>query len=131
MATVTSPIILDSTGQDIVTKLNTISTSLNKTASDIPYDVNQTIKGKIDSIPVLQYEDITGTTDANGYIIVSSSVATVDNFISAFVLEPRRQVVTWWVTDVGDTRVILKVLSRSDNTTPLASSSVKIRIWHI
>ena len=95
MATVTSPIILDSTGQDIVTKLNEISHNLNKTASDIPYDVNQTIKGKIDSIPVLQYEDITGTTDASGYIIVSSSVATVDNFISAFVLEPRRQVVTW------------------------------------
>ncbi len=48
MATVTSPIILDSTGQDIVTKLNAISTNLNKTASDIPYDVNSTIKGKID-----------------------------------------------------------------------------------
>ena len=49
MATVTSPIILDSTGQDIVTKLNAISTNLNKTASDIPYDANLTIKGKIDA----------------------------------------------------------------------------------
>ena len=48
MATITSPIILDSTGQDIVTKLNAISTNLNKTASDIPYDANSTIKGKID-----------------------------------------------------------------------------------
>ena len=48
MATVTSPIILDSTGQDIVTKLNAISTNLNKTASNIPYDSNLTIKGKID-----------------------------------------------------------------------------------
>lgn len=48
MATITSPIILDSTGQDIVTKLNAISINLNKTASDIPYDVNSTIKGKID-----------------------------------------------------------------------------------
>ena len=50
MATVTSPIILDSTGQDIVTKLNAISTNLNKTASNIPYDSNLTIKGKIDDI---------------------------------------------------------------------------------
>ena len=50
MATVTSPIILDSTGQDIVTKLNAISTNLNKTASDIPYDANLTIKGKFDAI---------------------------------------------------------------------------------
>lgn len=49
MATITSPIILDSTGQDIVTKLNAISTNLNKTASDIPYDANLTIKGKIDA----------------------------------------------------------------------------------
>ena len=48
MATITSPIILDSTGQDIVTKLNAISTNINKTASDIPYDANLTIKGKID-----------------------------------------------------------------------------------
>ena len=131
MATVTSPIILDSTGQDIKDSIDLLTANINRTASNIPYDNNLTIKGKIDSIPVLQYEDITGTTDANGYIIVSSSVATVDNFISAFVLEPRRQVVTWWVTDVGDTRVILKIMARTDNVTPLASSSVKIRIWHI
>ena len=131
MATVTSPIILDSTGQDIKDSIDLLTANINRTASNIPYDNNLTIKGKIDSIPVLQYEDITGTTDANGYIIVSSSVATVDNFISAFVLEPRRHVVTWWVTDVGDTRVILKIMARTDNVTPLASSSVKIRIWHI
>ncbi|MBO4542629.1 MAG: hypothetical protein J5725_05535 [Bacteroidales bacterium] len=66
MATITSPIILDSTGQDIVTKLNAISTNLNKTASDIPYDANLTIKGKFDAIDnQLKYStlgEITPTT---------------------------------------------------------------------
>lgn len=50
MATVTSPIILDSTGQDIKTSIDLLTANINRTASNIPYDNNLTIKGKIDDM---------------------------------------------------------------------------------
>lgn len=50
MATVTSPIILDSTGQDIKTSIDLLTANINRTASNIAYDNNLTIKGKIDAL---------------------------------------------------------------------------------
>lgn len=88
MATVTSPIILDSTGQDIVTKLNAISTNLNKTASDIPYDANLTIKGKIDadnSPTTRQSTTQSGlreTKMANGISVINFNNVSVTNSLT-------------------------------------------------
>lgn len=50
MATVTSPIITDSTGQDIVDGLTALAGAVRPSAGDIPYDANTTVKGKIDNI---------------------------------------------------------------------------------
>ena len=111
-------------------RTDTPSGYLKLNATDVSYDNNTNVKEKIDG-NALKYTDITGTTDANGYINVSTDVATVDNFISAFVLEPRRQVCTWWLNEVEETQVRLRITSRGDNTTALASTSVKVRIWYI
>lgn len=48
MATVTDPIILDSTGQAIKNSIDLLSANINRTASNIPYDSNLTIKAAID-----------------------------------------------------------------------------------
>lgn len=48
MATVTNPIILDSTGQDIKNSIDLLTANINRTASNIPYDSNLTIKAAID-----------------------------------------------------------------------------------
>lgn len=58
MATVTNPIILDSTGQDIKNSIDLLTANINRTASNIPYDNNLTIKGKIDVIDAKTASDI-------------------------------------------------------------------------
>lgn len=50
MSAITDPIILDSTGQAIKNSIDLLSANINRTASNIPYDNNLTIKGKIDEI---------------------------------------------------------------------------------
>ena len=69
MATVTSPIILDSTGQDIKTSIDLLTANINRTASNIPYDSNLTIKGKIDAINTridgIQFGTIASITAGN------------------------------------------------------------------
>lgn len=46
----TSPIITDDTGQDIANKLTALANAVKPDASDIKYDSNTTVKGKIDEV---------------------------------------------------------------------------------
>lgn len=50
MSDITKPMLLDETGQDILTALQEIGQNVKPSASDIPYDNNTTVKGKIDEI---------------------------------------------------------------------------------
>lgn len=68
MATVTDPIILDSTGQAIKNSIDLLTANINRTASNIPYDNNLTIKGKIDAIDLTNGGTIDGSLIANGNI---------------------------------------------------------------
>ncbi len=73
MATVTSPIILDSTGQDIKTSIDLLTANINRTASNIPYDNNLTIKGKIDAINLTEGGNINGNLSIIGNAFVQRS----------------------------------------------------------
>lgn len=80
MATVTSPIITDSTGQDIVDGLTALAGAVRPSAGDIPYDDNNTVKGKIDSKEnTLLIEDysfsatITNSNNAYGTLSVAKA----------------------------------------------------------
>lgn len=70
MATVTSPIILDSTGQDIKTSIDLLTANINRTASNIPYDNNLTIKGKIDAIDLTEGGTVNGNLSVIGNTLV-------------------------------------------------------------
>lgn len=50
MSTVTSPIMTDATGQDIADALLALINAVKPDASDIPYDSNLSVKGKIDEV---------------------------------------------------------------------------------
>ena len=77
MATITSPIILDSTGQDIKTSIDLLTANINRTASNIPYDNNLTIKGKIDAIDLSKG----GTIKADsGNTVVTIEGASSSNY---------------------------------------------------
>ena len=62
MSTVTSPIILDSTGQSIKNSIDLLTANINRTASNIAYDNNLTIKGKIDAMEL----EIASASTADG-----------------------------------------------------------------
>ena len=71
MATVTSPIITDDTGQDIVNKLTALANAVKPDASDIPYDSNLSVKGKIDDIGSYWSVDWTATSSSAINIILT------------------------------------------------------------
>lgn len=47
---VDEPAMLDSTGQEIKTAINALANAVKPDASDIPYDSNLSVKGKIDKL---------------------------------------------------------------------------------
>ena len=61
MSTITDPIILDSTGQAIKNSIDLLSANINRTASNIPYDSNLTIKAAIDGKVSKSGDTMTGT----------------------------------------------------------------------
>lgn len=71
MATVTSPIITDDTGQDIKTAINALANAVKPDASDIPYDSNLSVKGKIDDIGLFWSVDWTATSSSAINIILT------------------------------------------------------------
>ena len=132
MATITSPIILDSTGQDIVTKLNAISTNLNKTASDIPYDVNSTIKGKIDDtntrIDNIKFGTIASITAGNNETLADAIDRLRDTYFDSST--PFRQI---RMTVDGTTNMIFRckrwantAISIWESSKPVSDSSMTI-----
>ena len=50
MADVTKPMLLDETGQDILSALQAIGQNVKPSASDIQYDSSLSVKGKIDKL---------------------------------------------------------------------------------
>lgn len=69
MATITDPIMLDSTGQAIKNSIDLLTANINRTASNIPYDSNLTIKGKIDAIDLSKGGTIKNTSGNTALII--------------------------------------------------------------
>lgn len=65
MATVTDPIMLDSTGQDIKNSIDLLTANINRTASNIPYDSNLTIKAAIDGKVSKSGDTMTGNLTIN------------------------------------------------------------------
>lgn len=79
MATITKPPILDETGQAIKNSIDLLTANINRTADNIAYDSNLTIKGKIQAIDLtsggniigdLQIDGQNGTTQAVGNTIL-------------------------------------------------------------
>ena len=70
-------VIKDTTGQDIVNKLTALANAVKPDASDIPYDSNTTVKGKIDEIctDLIQTKTYTVSYTAGG----NASVALTAN----------------------------------------------------
>lgn len=80
MATITEPILLDSTGQAIKNSIDLLTANINRTADNIAYDSNLTIKGKIQAIDLTSGGNITGdltvdrkngTTAETGYGLIA------------------------------------------------------------
>ena len=73
MSTITDPIMLDSTGQAIKNSIDLLAANINRTASNIPYDSNLTIKGKIDSMETVTTGSATLNPDldlaSGGYVV--------------------------------------------------------------
>ena len=94
MATVTSPIILDSTGQDIKTSIDLLTANINRTASNIPYDNNLTIKGKIDDtntrIDNIKFGTIASITAGNNETIADAIDRLRDTYFDSST--PFRQI---------------------------------------
>ncbi len=115
MADVTKPMLLDETGQDILRALQEIGQNVKPSASDIPYDSNISVKGKIDEVnDKFMWEErefnITYTSSTN-------PVATANVDISKSGYTPIG-VISWGVFGTSSTLCIVTSLQvNSDNNT--------------
>lgn len=85
MAQITDPIMLDSTGQAIKNSIDLLSANINRTASNIPYDNNLTIKGKIDDIE----DEITDVSNSATY--TTGDEIDLDGFVALGYLRGNRK----------------------------------------
>lgn len=108
MSTITDPIILDSTGQAIKNSIDLLSANINRTASNIPYDSNLTIKAAIDGKVSKSGDTMTGNLyihKANSGTSLANSEAVLGNNIAEGITGNSRGVLRFYGT--GTQRVSL------------------------
>ncbi len=99
------------------------------TATGTEYSSGVSVKDKIDNL--ITISDITETTDSSGRILLDSSVATTDNFISAIPLSIGSTFikVAKRYNSEGATALWLFFVDNDNNA--LANTSVKFRVLHL
>lgn len=114
MATVTAPILLDSTGQQIVSKLQSIAENVKPTADEIKRTSsnNQTVEAELVSLNSKIVNIGTQTTDQTGTVSVPSGVRTK---IAEKTLPAGRYIVIRGI-DWGQNATGRRTINRSDSS---------------
>ena len=110
MAQVTDPIMLDSTGQAIKNSIDLLSANINRTASNIPYDSNLTIKGKIDEIDLTEGGTITGNLNVLANIVSGRENGTASAVGTSYIIAGNDKP----SGTVGNSRGIYRCYSKSN-----------------
>jgi hypothetical protein len=118
-----------SSGTKITLYYGTSSTVINlKTdANYCQYDENTTVKQAIDNN--IYYEDITASTNADGYADIRNSAPIDKTFAVMVIGATYRQCAELFINSANDTRYYAYVHYRGEAGTKVANTSVTLRLW--